>query len=115
LRINNFKLSEHFNLMEFQCPCCHTARVHPRLVRMLESLRDKWGDPIFLTSGYRCISHNREVGGVPDSLHILGQAADVVVFGPGQSLFVQLARKEGFTSVIPNYERNYVHLGIRNL
>lgn len=114
MRINDLQLSDHFNLREFQCPCCHTVRIHPRLVRMLEGLREKWGFPIVLTSGYRCVSHNREVGGVTGSLHILGQAADIAVSGPRQSVFCELARREGFNSVLPNYERNYVHLGIRN-
>lgn len=43
---------------------------------ILQPLRDKWGEPIFINSGYRCLQVNEAVGGVPTSQHVLGQAAD---------------------------------------
>ena len=44
---------------------------------VLDPLREAWGTPLYVTSGYRCPALNRAVGGVPHSQHILGQAADV--------------------------------------
>ena len=44
---------------------------------VLDPLRQAWGAPIYVTSGYRCAALNRAVGGVPHSQHILGEAADV--------------------------------------
>ncbi len=44
---------------------------------VLDPLREAWGAPLYVTSGYRCPALNRAVGGVPHSQHILGQAADV--------------------------------------
>jgi uncharacterized protein YcbK (DUF882 family) len=44
---------------------------------VLDPLRETWGAPLYVTSGYRCPALNRAVGGVPHSQHILGQAADV--------------------------------------
>ena len=44
---------------------------------VLDPLREAWGAPLYVTSGYRCPALNRAVGGVPHSRHILGQAADV--------------------------------------
>ena len=44
---------------------------------VLDPLREVWGAPLYVTSGYRCPALNRAVGGVPHSQHILGQAADV--------------------------------------
>ena len=43
----------------------------------LQPLRDAWGGPLFINSGYRCLELNNAVGGVPTSQHVLGQAADV--------------------------------------
>ena len=43
---------------------------------ILQPLRDKWGGPIFINSGYRCLKANEAVGGVPTSQHCLGMAAD---------------------------------------
>lgn len=112
MRINDLQVSAHFNLREFQCPCCHRVMVHPRLVRMLEKLRGMFGRPLILTSGYRCLPHNRDVGGVDHSLHMIGQAVDVAVMAIQQHDFTAYAVQAGFDSVLPNRMRNYVHLGI---
>ena len=47
--------------------------------QVLQPLRDHLGVPVVITSGYRCRALNRLVGGVPNSQHIKGEAADIVV------------------------------------
>lgn len=49
---------------------------------VLQPLRDSWGGPLFINSGYRCPELNKAVGGVPTSMHCKGQAADVGVTDP---------------------------------
>jgi uncharacterized protein YcbK (DUF882 family) len=44
---------------------------------VLEPAREKLGGPIIVNSGYRCERHNREVGGVANSQHLRGEAADI--------------------------------------
>ena len=44
-------------------------------------LRDKVGVSIKINSSYRCSKHNKAIGGVLNSQHILGKAADVVISG----------------------------------
>lgn len=44
---------------------------------LLDPLRERYGKPIYVNSGYRCPKHNREVGGVPNSQHTCGEAADI--------------------------------------
>lgn len=44
---------------------------------ILQPLRDAWGGPLFINSGYRSAELNKSVGGVPTSQHCKGQAADV--------------------------------------
>ena len=44
---------------------------------MVQKIRDKLGSPIKINSGYRCQKHNVEVGGVKNSKHALGLAADL--------------------------------------
>lgn len=46
---------------------------------VLQPIRNKWGDFIFVTSGYRNPILNRLVGGSTTSQHILGQAVDITV------------------------------------
>lgn len=49
---------------------------------VLQPLRDSWGGPLFINSGYRCPELNKAVGGVETSQHCKGQAADVGVTDP---------------------------------
>lgn len=48
---------------------------------VLQPLRDAWGEPLAINSGYRCSEVNKAVGGVPTSQHTKGEAADVCPFG----------------------------------
>ena len=51
----------------------------------LDPLRTIWGKPIKINSGYRCKELNKAVGGVPDSYHTLGLAADLSVGLPSEN------------------------------
>ena len=53
--------------------------VNPRLLELLDQLRENVGGPLSLSCAYRCPAHNEAVGGVPNSQHALGNAADVLV------------------------------------
>lgn len=46
-------------------------------VEVLQPIRNAWGKPIKVTSGYRSVKLNASVGGVKNSQHVLGQAADI--------------------------------------
>ena len=46
--------------------------------RLLDPLREAFGRPIIVTSGYRCPELNKAVGGSPTSPHLQGYAADLV-------------------------------------
>lgn len=44
---------------------------------ILDPLREAWGAPIIIGSGYRCPELNKLVGGVKNSQHVTGEAADI--------------------------------------
>ena len=77
--INNIIIAPHFNLSEFACPCCKLVMLHPKLLAKLVELRDVLKKPVYITSGYRCFEYNRKVGGVANSYHLNGLAADIKV------------------------------------
>ena len=47
---------------------------------VLDPLRAWYGKPIYVNSGYRCTELNKTVGGVNNSQHVNGEAADIDVF-----------------------------------
>lgn len=67
-----------FQEKEFECPCCEQVHIDPRLIDVLEKARTLYHHPITISSGFRCPAHNVEVGGLPNSAHLTGEAADIV-------------------------------------
>lgn len=47
------------------------------LIDFLNPVREEWGSPLIITSGYRCPRLNRIVNGQPTSNHLTGYAADI--------------------------------------
>ena len=74
---------QYFNREEFRCKCggkyCNGFPVEPEesLVRTLDKIREKLGMPITINSGIRCATHNANEGGVANSQHLYGRAADL--------------------------------------
>lgn len=75
----------HFKESEFKCKHCGKlppGGIDKRLLIMLEELRKRIGNkPIIINSGYRCPTHNRNVGGAKNSQHLYGKAVDIRVKG----------------------------------
>ena len=109
MNTNNFQISEHFNLREFECPCCRRVIVNSELVRKLEKLRQRTGVPIRITSGYRCPVFNSKIMGHPFSLHTQGRAVDI---DGTDSQLIEEHRKSLFASGYHNRDNNYFHLQI---
>jgi uncharacterized protein YcbK (DUF882 family) len=62
--------------------CKHCGKIIPMdfpLINGLDYLREIFGVPITITSGYRCPVHNKNVGGAKNSFHTTGKAADISV------------------------------------
>ena len=75
------KLTENFNLSEFECNCgCSMPDFVKKnvieLAENLQVLRDAVGK-LDLTNAYRCKEHNADVGGAVNSQHVKGKAADL--------------------------------------
>lgn len=75
----NKQLSLSFKSSEFECGCnkCETQYLEEELVQKLQKVRDIYKKPIKITSGYRCPTHNKNIGGAKNSSHVSGMAADI--------------------------------------
>ena len=74
---------KHFAREDFKCKCggryCNGFPSEPdeRMVRIADAIRKRIGKPISVNSGIRCKTHNANVGGVSNSQHLYGTAADL--------------------------------------
>ena len=82
---------------------------------ILDPLREAWGEPIIVTSGYRCGRLNKAVGGAAKSQHMYGQAADIRTVSDKPSdnkkLFDLIRElKLPYDQLIDEYNYNWVHV-----
>lgn len=74
---------KHFREREFVCKCCGQLppAVRENIVALVDNVldpaREQFGGPVVVNSGYRCPKHNLAVGGVVNSQHMMGEAADL--------------------------------------
>lgn len=82
---------EYFTRDEFRCKCggnyCNGFPSEPdeRMVRIADKLRKNLGVPVTIVSGLRCKTWNAIQGGVSNSQHMYGEAADIYAKGVSQS------------------------------
>ena len=89
--------------------------------KILDPLREKFGKPIIVTSGYRCKELNKAVGGAAKSQHMSGEAADIRSVEDSKSankelfnLIIELGLP--FDQLINEHDYDWVHVsyGKRN-
>ena len=66
-------------------PRSAVTALHELVDHVLDPLREAWGGPIHVNSGYRCPELNRAVDGTPYSQHQRGEAADITVGTPARN------------------------------
>ena len=113
------KLSTNFNSSEFDCHgsgCCSSTLVDDKLVTYLQQIREHFGKPVNISSGYRCATHNKNIGGATNSRHSKGQAADIYITGVAPAEIAKYAESIGILG-IGLYETNsdgfFVHVDTR--
>ncbi len=89
--------------------------VRQELVDFLNQLRLRFGGPLIVTSGYRSPEHNKAVGGVPNSQHVKGLAADICPLDTADlNRLWQLADSMNETGGVGRYD-NFVHVDRRGI
>ena len=88
------QLSPAFRVREFRCrDGTDTILIDEGLVVLLQCIREHFGKPVHITSGYRTAEHNAAVGGSKSSQHLLGRAADFWVEGVPVATVADYAEK----------------------
>ena len=96
---------------------CAYHLLHVLVDQLLDPIREAWGEPIVVSSGYRCKELNALVGGAQHSHHLLGCAADLIAGSKAdhQRLFqlIQQMQQEGrikFTQLIAEDNYRWLHI-----
>ena len=91
------------------------------LIDFLNPIREAWGKPIIVTSGYRCNELNKKVGGVSNSAHTIGYGVDLVsgdfsVFSNFIKSYFQSHPEVKFDQVIieRSGKSQWIHIGLYN-
>ena len=96
---------------------CAYHLLHGLVDQLLDPIREAWGEPIVVSSGYRCKELNTLIGGVKNSHHILGCAADIIAGNRAdhRRLFRLIVKmqQEGrikFTQLILEGDGRWIHI-----
>ena len=93
---------EHFTRDEMACRHCGACQMDHHFMRRLDLLREAFGAPLRVASGYRCQEHNDAVsasGRLQDPPHVAGLAADIAIAGEQARRLVGLAIDRGFAGI----------------
>lgn len=109
---------KYFSNREFSCRCRKCSGLpeggmNAELTDRLDALREEYGYPIMVSSGYRCPDHNKAVGGVSNSLHVQGRAADLYVDGNYQDFYDLVIESRLFDGVGYYPDEEFVHVDVR--
>ena len=98
---DDLQLTQHFHISEFRCR--HCGEVNGMAARRLASrlqLAREFAGPIIIVSGFRCQAENFAEGGKPNSQHLLGLAADILVTSDGHRFqLVKALLESGFKRI----------------
>lgn len=90
----------NFSRAEFACAHCGRAEMQPDFVYRLQELRDKYGKPLRITSGYRCPEYNAQISSTgKDGPHTTGRAVDIAISRGEAYSLLRLAITMGFTGI----------------
>lgn len=109
-------MAKYFSAEEMACRCCGSLGdgIDVRLQNLLDDIRERVGAPVNVSCVYRCPEHNAEVGGVPNSQHVQGCAADVLVpDGWTVDELADLAEELGADGIGRYYDDQFVHVDTR--
>ena len=86
---------------------------------VLDPLREAYGKPIVVTSGFRCKELNKAVGGSPSSQHLLGLAADIRTIEDTKTenkklFYLAQKLKLPFDQLIDEHNLDWIHISYSN-
>ena len=111
-------ISDNFRIREFRCKDgSDKILIDLKLVALLSDIREYFGKPLVISSGYRTSTHNASnaVWGKPKSLHLTGQAADIYIPGVDPIEIARYAEQLGCLGIGYYPNSGVVHVDTRTV
>ena len=90
----------NFRIKEFACKDgTDKVLIDSELIDKLQIIREHFAKPVYINSAYRTSEHNKAVGGVSNSQHVLGKAADIRIPNVEPKKIAEFAKLIGFRGV----------------
>jgi uncharacterized protein YcbK (DUF882 family) len=106
-------VGKYFKESEFKCHHCGKVLLDDNLIPTLDAIREIYGKKMVVASGYRCPEYNETVGGVRESEHTEGKAADIVCANSlDRFALISACLSEGITRL--GIGKTFIHIGISN-
>jgi hypothetical protein len=107
-------INPFLNSGEVACNCqyqdCNRVLISSRTEKSFYLVREHYGAPIIINSGYRCQRHNADVGGVVNSYHMIGTALDIRPLNSDDYNSVLNLAEKFFDVVIPYKSKGFIHV-----
>lgn len=108
--------SPYFSMDEMRCQCgCGQDGMDATFMEQLTRLRADWGQPMAVTSAYRCKDHPIEAKKAKPGTHSTGRAVDIAVQGSDAYALLCAALGHGFTGIGVNQKGGSRFLHLDNL
>ena len=106
-------MSRYFNYDDdkmLACSCgCNTKGMEPAFLDLMDQIRHSIGEPLTVTSGYRCPDHNDKVSSTSRTgPHTTGRAIDIKADSRLRFLLIEAAIKQGITRI--GVAKSFIHL-----
>jgi uncharacterized protein YcbK (DUF882 family) len=110
--------SKYFKIAEYDCQCKNAqcegkgVELDSKLLAIMDKIREKYGAPVSVTSGWRCPDHNKAVGGAANSTHMSGKGVDITA--PDiEKLYKICLEQAGLTGIGDGRKKGFIHIDVK--
>ena len=107
-------MSKYFKPKETQCSCCGLNFMDEEFMEAIDAIREEYGAPMIVSSGYRCVNHPIEAAKRAPGPHNTGMAIDILCHGAEAYRLIRLALSIGMRGIGINQkgdiDQRFIHL-----